>query len=140
MNKLIALAAAALTAGCAYDGDTQSSASASRTAEVDYRGRTLAQVLEGRRAERPRSCVSSRELGGNEGFGENVILFRGQTNSVVFVNRPTAGCPEIGPGRAIRVRTPSAQICSGEIIDVFDPVAGFDFGSCALGEFTPYRR
>jgi hypothetical protein len=32
-----------------------------------------------------------------------------------------------------------SQLCRGDIVTVFDPISGVEFGGCSLGEFTPYR-
>jgi hypothetical protein len=56
------------------------------------------------------------------------------------VNRPPGGCPELKFSRALITRTTSNQLCRGDIATVFDTVSGIQFGSCGLGDFTPYRR
>jgi hypothetical protein len=86
------------------------------------------------------NCVPSRDLRGNRSAGEGAIIFEGQSRNIVYVNRPRAGCPEIRSGLALKTRTTSTQLCSGDIVEVFDPVTGFSHGGCSLGEFTPYRR
>jgi len=100
----------------------------------------LAQALAGRTAGPAVSCVSQRDIGGNESFGEGTILFHGRTGGTVYVNQPAGGCPLLTRNRAITYRTTSSQLCRGEIVTVLDPVSHVEFGSCALGDFTPYRR
>ena len=41
---------------------------------------------------------------------------------------------------AIASRIPSTSLCRGDIIQVFDPVSHFEYGSCGLGDFIPYAR
>ena len=131
MKKIIALSAAALTAGCTAERPMEMSAEAQSqlTAELD-----------GRVAGPPQNCVSRRDLQGNRSVGEGAIIFQGRSSGIVYVNRPPAGCPELDFGRALLTRSPSTQLCSGDIATVFDPVSGIQYGSCGLGEFTPYRR
>ena len=132
MKTLLALPLIALAAGCMAERPMEMSAAAQSQ---------LAEALQGRvQAGPPQSCVSSRMLGGNESVGEGAIIFRTSGRDLLYVNRPPGGCPEIRPGRAIRVRTTSTQLCTGDIVEVFDPVQNFSFGGCGLGEFTPYRR
>ncbi len=100
----------------------------------------LAAALSGRMAGPAQDCVNERDLGGNEAYGARVILFRGQTDDVVYVNRPSAPCPGLDSGGALRVRTPAVRLCRGDIATVFDPVSGIEWGGCSLGEFKPYRR
>ncbi|WP_324748985.1 hypothetical protein SH591_09895 [Sphingomonas sp. LY54] len=139
MKPIIMLSAVvALLGGCAYDRGPEAAARAE--AEMAEDAANLEQALAGRVAEDPQSCVNSRDLAGNKSFGEGAILFRGRTNSTVYVNRPPTGCPDLSYGRALKVRTISTRLCRGDIINVFDPVSGVEYGSCSLGDFTPYRR
>ncbi|MDP8913043.1 MAG: hypothetical protein M3N39_05655 [Pseudomonadota bacterium] len=132
MKTLLALPLIALTAGCMAERPMEMSAAAQSQLSEELRGRVQAGPTQ--------SCVSSRTLGGNESVGEGAIIFRTMGTDLVYVNRPPAGCPEIGPGRAIRVRTTTTRFCAGDIAEVFDPSTGFSYGACGLGEFTPYRR
>ena len=88
----------------------------------------------------PVSCVSMRDLRGNKSYGEGVIVFDGPTNSSLYVNHPPAGCPELDVGRALITKTPTDRLCRGDIATVFDTGSRTPYGSCGLGDFTPYRR
>lgn len=141
MNRIIAIsasAAALASAACAYYASPEAAArQAEKEAEQEAE---LAEALQGRTAEPTVDCVNERDLAGNRSYGEGAIVFEGRTGSVLYVNRPAAGCPELKYGRALRIRTPSTRICQGDIVTVFDPVNGTEYGGCGLGEFTPYRR
>jgi hypothetical protein len=126
-----ATAAALMTAGCAMYAPP-----AAPTPEAANR---LAQELAGRVAGPPQNCVRSADLRGNRSIDERTIVFDGPAGTI-WVNRPRDGCPLTGMGRAIRTRTTGTQICAGDIAHVFDPVTGIEYGACALGAFTPYRR
>jgi hypothetical protein len=130
-RRLLSLAALAALTACTAQGAPQMDAD--QQASLD-------QVLSGYTAEPTVSCIESRNLQGNRSFGEGVILFEGPTRSTLYVNRPPAGCPELRPGRALQVRTTVSRLCRGDIVTVFDPVAGIQYGGCGLGDFTPYRR
>jgi hypothetical protein len=99
----------------------------------------LAAELDGRVAGDPVSCIRSSDLEGNRGIDENTILFEAR-GSTVYVNHTRSACPALTPYRALRLRTTSTQICSGELVTVFDPSTGIDYGGCSLGDFVPYRR
>ena len=133
MRKIILLAAAALgVAGCANQEALER-----MDAETDA---ALAEELNGwAQAGPPQNCVSQRMLRSNRSVGEGAIIFEASSDRV-FVNRPPAGCPGIRFGRALSTRTTSSQLCAGDIATVFDPVSGSEYGSCGLGEFTPYQR
>ncbi len=133
MKKIILLPLIALAAGCtaaAGDAPEEMSANAQSRLAEELRGRTAGQTT---------SCVQQRTLRGNRSVGESAILFEGPGN-VIYVNRPPAGCPELDTGRALVTRTISNQLCRGDIATVVDPVSGITYGSCGLGDFTPYRR
>jgi hypothetical protein len=138
MKTIIMLCAAILMVGCTHSGGPQASAPAQ--AQAAQHEADLAAALSGRTAGPPQDCVSEADLGGNKSYGRDVILFTGRTNDVVYVNRPAGGCPTLDFGRAIKTQTPMTKLCRGDIVTVFDPVSSIEFGSCSLGEFTPYRR
>ena len=132
MSKiLISILAATGLASCAPSGSADSASS----------GKTLDAALAGRTAGADVSCVNLQNLGDNEGLADGSILFKGKTRrATVYVNRPPGGCPSLTTSRALRTRTTSSQLCSGDIVAVFDPSSGFDYGTCGLGPFTPYSK
>lgn len=138
MKTIILLFAAILAAGCTHNGGPQASARAQAQAAEDEAG--LAAALSGRIAGPPQDCVDQGDLSGNKSYGRGVILFSGRTNDVVYVNRPVGGCPDLNLGRALKTRTTMTQLCRGDIVTVFDPISGTEYGGCGLGQFTPYRR
>ncbi len=138
MKITIMLSVAILAAGCAHNsGPAATTAAQSKAAEADA---ALAAMLSKRIAGPPQDCVSEVDLGGNKSYGRGAILFGDRSGDVVYVNRPAAGCPDLGVGQALKTRTTTTQLCRGDIVTVFDPVSGIEFGSCTLGQFTPYRR
>ncbi len=128
MRKLLFLAASALAACVAPASEGPSPA-----AEDE-----LARALEGRAAGEPMACVRLTELGGNRSAGD-AIIFDGR-GSRIYVNRPAGGCPDLNFGRALRVRSSTGQLCRGDIVTIFDPTTGTDYGGCGLGDFIPYDR
>ncbi|HEX8574505.1 MAG TPA: hypothetical protein VF759_17320 [Allosphingosinicella sp.] len=130
MRKIIALTAIMATAACTPEPMELS---------ADDEGR-LAAALDGYEQTGPaESCVNLRTLRGNRSAGEGAIIFEGQGDRV-WVNRPPAGCPALTYSRTLQTKTTTNQLCRGDIATVFDAVTGVHFGSCGLGEFTPYRR
>jgi len=131
MKLLMAAGAATLLAGCTMNGE------ADLSAESESR---LAAELEGYVPDGPAvSCVRSPDLQGNRTVGRDTIVFSGSAGRK-WVNHTRGSCPSLEFGRALRFRTVSTQLCSGEIAAVFDPATGLEYGACALGDFTPYRR
>ncbi len=135
---MLLCAAAVVAAACTHGGRPETRArDQARTAEDEAK---LAAELSGMVAGPAEDCVLERDLGGNQAYGGRVILFRGPTDDVVYVNRLPGRCPGLDSGMAIKVRTPAARLCRGDVVSVFDPVSRTAFGGCSLGEFTPYRR
>lgn len=130
-TPFFAAAAAALVSGCTMYAPP---------AEVSAQARSQLAEMIGARVEGPtQNCVRSADLRSSRSIDERTIVFDGPSGSI-YVNRPRDGCPMMGQGRAIRTHSTTAQLCAGDIAQVFDPVTGIDYGSCALGEFTQYRR
>ena len=90
------------------------------------------------------TSISGRALetsiSGNRSLDDGGILFGEDIDSRVYVNRPTGGCPSLDGGRFLITRSPTGNLCAGDIVSVREPGPGPDVGSCALGDFTPYRR
>ena len=129
--RFLAIAAAGGLAGCAATESPEVSAAPDR--------RLIAE-LDGYEPAGPAvNCVRMPDLQGNRSVGRDAIVFSGSGNRK-WLNRTRGSCPSLEFGRALRLRTTSTQLCSGEIASVFDPSTGVEYGSCALGDFTPYRR
>lgn len=131
MRRTIALTLLAATAACTAERPPELAAADEAKLSTELRGYVQAGP--------PLSCVSQRELRGNRSAGESALIFEGR-GRMLYVNRPAAGCPDLKGFRAIRVETTMTQLCQGDIVSVFDPTSGVDYGGCGLGEFTPYRR
>jgi hypothetical protein len=132
MKKLAFLACVGLLGACTAERPTQ------MTADDETK---LSAALTGfEPAGPPVSCVNERDLRGNHSIGESAIVFEGLSSSTLWVNRPAGGCPSLNGGRALVTHTTTSQLCRGDIANVIDPVAHISYGSCGLGDFTPYRR
>lgn len=131
MRTIIILSgAAALLGACTTES--------SRPMESGPRAQMTAE-LEGRVAGEPVTCVNMRELRGNRSTEDGAIIFEG-SGGRIYVNSPPGGCPSLNFGRALVTRTPSTQLCRGDIARVVDTATGMEMGSCGLGEFVPYSR
>jgi hypothetical protein len=98
---------------------------------------SLSEALAGRVAGEPQSCVRQTELTSNRSIGGRLV-FGTRNRDLVYVSE--SDCPELTQSRALKTRSTIGSLCAGDIVEVFDPVAGIPYGSCPLGQFTPYRR
>jgi hypothetical protein len=66
---------------------------------------------------------------------DTIVYRMGRTQ---YVNQPAGGCNfRLDP--IIVSRTPSTNLCRGDIISVVDRSSRIPVGSCGLGSFVPYR-
>jgi hypothetical protein len=133
MKMIVVIALAGLAAG----GVGVASASQGPAERAQARAQ---RILDGRTAEPAGSCVHQRLLHGNQSLADGGILFGRDGDRLVYVNHPGGGCPDLGGGRFLVTRTPGARLCAGDIATVRESGGNMAVGSCALGEFTPYRR
>jgi hypothetical protein len=98
----------------------------------------LQKMLQGYTAGPSTSCVSltpSMDSTKIEGIG--VVYKRGRT---LYVNRFANGCPWLTGFTGTVTRTPSTQLCRGDIVRIVDFTSGIEGGSCVLDDFTPYEK
>jgi hypothetical protein len=95
--------------------------------------------LAGRTAGNPVSCIPHSQIRATHYVGGRTILYR-MRNGTVYRNEPPGGCPGLNSNLALETRNPTGFLCSGEIAQVRDYTQGYSPGSCALGDFVPYRK
>ncbi|NNM77486.1 hypothetical protein HJG53_11265 [Sphingomonas sp. ID1715] len=128
--SLIGLAAALIgTAAISQTGD--------RATERDLK--LMDTWLAGKQPGRPTSCIPSSQIRSTYYVGGRTILYR-MRNGTVYRNEPPGGCPGLNSNLALETRNPTGLLCSGEIAHVRDYSQGYSPGSCALGEFVPFRK
>jgi hypothetical protein len=133
MRRVVALALTAATlSGCAYNAAPQPR-SPRAAQELD-------RYLSGRVAGRPQACLPSYRSQDMVVIDENTVLFRDGANRY-WRTEMVGGCNGLGtPGRALVTKSiGTAQLCRGDIAQVFDTAAGgFFVGGCSFGDFVPY--
>lgn len=99
----------------------------------------LAKALAGKVAGPPVDCLPARRTNDMSVIDDNTILFR-EGRKLVYRNDPPGGCsPMSRSGYALLTRSPTSQMCRGDIVNVVDLTSKITVGSCALGDFIPYR-
>ena len=98
----------------------------------------LARAVEGRVAGQAVDCINLRPSGSHQIVEDSAIIYR--TGSTLYVNRPRSGAQSLNQMDALLTRTFSSQLCSGDVVEVVDPVSGTMRGLVFLGEFVPYKR
>ena len=138
MVRLIAMAVALpLLAGCAANAMEANSEGAETLSERDQR--RMDNLLDGKTPGDPQSCIHTRPNTQTSIIGNQAILYR--VGGTVYRNDLDGMCPTLrSTSTLVMQRYGSSQLCSGEVVQVRDPYSGAGFGSCVLGEFTPYRE
>jgi hypothetical protein len=109
-----------------------------RTAENQAR---FQQLIEGRVAGQPMSCLASYEADDMRVIDDQTIVF-GERSNRVYVANLKSPCDNLGaPGYAMVTRRPGGSgMCSGDIATIVQTSSGITAGSCVIGTFTPYTR
>lgn len=122
MRALMLMSAAALVGCAASDRPTQQAALA------DVPGKAIGESV---------YCIQTRDVDRVEAVNDYVafIHMRGnRTYRTDFAN----GCRGLGHD-AFTHRSTINQYCSGDIIQLYDTAAGYSYGACVFGSFTPYE-
>jgi hypothetical protein len=95
-------------------------------------------LLKGLSPGEPQSCIQQTRVTQSHAF-TNTILYEYSPREIYRVTT-TPGCTGLRYGDIIVSRTPSGNLCRGDIIRTVSPGSSIPSGSCALGDFIPYRR
>ena len=131
MKRIVAVALLGLAAGFALIGSAGAG---------DDEARLARKLRHHEPVGPPIACVSLAMLRSNTLVGTTAIVFQGRNFRTLYVNRPEGGCPVLRMGRALQTETGGSRLCRGDLVTVWDPVSGVDYGTCPLGDFTAYRR
>ena len=99
----------------------------------------LQQLLAGKVAQRPISCLPHHRSSDMRVIDDNTIAFRDGRNRT-YVAHMNGGCSNLGGGNYALVTRQygSPDLCSGDIARVVDILSGMTVGSCSFGDFQPY--
>ena len=101
----------------------------------------LAQLLAGKVAQRPITCLPRHQSGDMRVIDDDTIAFRDGARRT-FVAHMNGGCSNLGNGSYALVTNQfgNSGLCRGDIARVVDTLNGMTVGSCSFGDFTPYTR
>ena len=130
--RMILLAAAATSLVACETTDSQPE-QRSAAAQATYD-----RLLAGKTPGRPAKCLPLQRSNDMVVIDDDTILYRdGRTT---YVNQPLGSCNLLGRGSyALVTRSSGSQLCRGDIGTVTDMTSGMVVGSCALGDFIPYK-
>lgn len=128
MRRLLPLIAAALVAASGPAG------AAPRPAPEER----LARALEGRTAGTPVDCIWLRNVRSSRIIDKTAILY--DAGSTIYVNRPRNGARSLDRRDTLVTRTHSSQLCSIDVVNLYDSASRVQKGAVFLGAFVPYRK
>lgn len=117
------------------------SSASEQAAQSPKAQKELSQALAGRVAGQPVECINNfRGKSRMTVIDDQTILFR--DSGVVYLQKPPGGCSNLDRGTTTLVTRlhGSEQLCAGDINQVVDQNSGIFRGSCAFGQFIPYRK
>lgn len=100
---------------------------------------TLAKALEGRVAGKPVDCLYLHDIRSSRIIDGTAILYE-TSNRKLYVNRPDSGESFLRRDDILVTDTHSPQLCSIDIVRLYDSTARMERGSVGLGKFVPYAK
>jgi hypothetical protein len=100
--------------------------------------RELAQLLDGKVAGKPVSCVDATQGHNLQALGDHVLVYK-VSKKLVYRNDLLGACTGLRFGDTLVMHVFGSEYCRGDIARVVNLTTGSWTGSCALGEFVPYR-
>jgi hypothetical protein len=98
----------------------------------------LARVTEGRVEGEPTTCINNLRFTSTRIIDGTAIVY--ESGNTVWVNRPRGGARGLDRWDVLVTRQYSNQLCSGDVVRLYDTSAQMETGAVFLGEFVPYRR
>lgn len=98
----------------------------------------LEKELAGKVAGEKTTCISRYNQTSMRAISNEVLLYRVSRN-LVYKNELIGRCSGLTRGNTLIVESFGSQYCRGDIARVADLTVGMLTGSCALGDFIPYR-
>jgi len=130
MRALPIFAVAVALAGCVTQPPAQPTAQAQAELESLVAGRVAGPAV---------SCLPSYRGKDMVRIDEGTVAFR--EGGTVYVNRLQGECNGLNSGfYTLVTRSYGTGLCRGDIAHVTDMSTGMIVGSCAIGDFIPYRR
>ena len=127
---LLAVAVTSLTACETTDSQPEQRSAANQA--------TYDRLLAGKTPGRPENCLPLQRSNDMTVIDDETILYR--DGDTTYVNKLLGSCNLLSRGSyALVTRSSGSQLCRGDIGTVTDVSTGTTVGSCALGDFVPYR-
>lgn len=114
-------------------------ASAAHAAPRQTPEEKLAKALEGRQAGKPVDCIYQHEIRSSRIFDRTAILYE-LNNGTYYLNRPDGGAQSLSWNDVLVTDTHSPQLCSIDVVKLYDTHPWMQSGFVNLGKFVPYKK
>ena len=99
----------------------------------------LNKLIAGKIAGAPLTCLQHYRANDMVRIDDSTVAFKQGTR--VYVNHLIGECSNLTSGfYALVTRSNGTGLCRGDMADVRDLSTGMIVGSCAIGDWTPYKR
>ncbi len=99
----------------------------------------LTKALQRYEAGTPVRCIPQRNIRSTQIFDRTAILYD-MGGGLRYLNRPRNGASSLRQGNVMVTDTRSPDLCSIDIVRMFDTSTRMSLGFVGLGEFVPYRK
>ncbi len=127
-----------IPAALLFAGSAAVSADSYRQREEARDNAALAKALDGFTPGKPMSCLSPHRITETQRIGDKILYKTSRRE--VYVNDTGGGCFGLRNGDAIVTKSYTGQFCRGDIVTTVDLPANMPSGSCAFGDFVPWRK
>jgi hypothetical protein len=87
---------------------------------------------------KPVDCLNLLDIQSSRIIDRTAILY--ESRGILYVNRPRSGAETLSGFGVLVTDTHSSELCSTDIVRLFDPTAHMQTGFVGLGLFVPYRK
>jgi hypothetical protein len=99
----------------------------------------LATALQGRTPGAPADCIYLREIRSSRIIDGIGILYE-TSNGTYYLNKPDTGASSLRWNTILVTDTHSPQLCSIDVVRLYDSASRMQAGFVGLGKFVPYAR
>ncbi len=97
----------------------------------------LARLVQGRVAGEPVDCVNLRNVRSTRIIDRTAIVY--DVGGTLYVNRPQSA-EGLDKWDTLVTKTHSSELCSIDVVQLYDTASRMWTGSVFLGDFVPYKR
>ena len=133
-GSLLVVAVALAATGCTQTPQERIATQQANAATADRLAKELAGLTPGQST----TCMPRSGNTQVEAFGPTILYT--VSRSLKYRSDTTGGCERVGRGDILVTRSPSGQLCQGDIATTIDQTARTLSGSCSFGPFVRYSK